>query len=43
MLLEEVISEPVIHSSYYVNQNNPGFGQSNAAMYRPIHDKYIHC
>ena len=33
MLLEEVISEPLIHSPY-VNQNFlSGFGQSNAAMY----------
>ena len=35
MLLEEVISEPLIHSVYYVNQNShhSGFEQSNVAVY----------
>ncbi len=36
MLLEEVISEPLIHSAYYINQNfayYSGFGQKNAAMH----------
>ena len=37
MLLEEDITEPLIHSARYVNQNSPIIlGQSNAVMYMKI-------
>ncbi len=37
MLLEEVISEPLIHHAHYVNKNfHSRFGQNNVALYMII-------
>ncbi len=40
MLLEEVISEPLIHSAYYVNQNLPTIWAKKCSH---VHDNSIHC
>ncbi len=43
MLLEEIVSEPLIHSVYYVNHYfHSGFGHSNVARYMMIDDNSIH-